>query len=178
MEDFTIFRHNSLGSISPPPPLPQHHLLLLSLFLPPVLLPPRLKYLIWAIAYISLAVLSKLGLDGSSRGRSCTYEGNGFFVELVQTTKRETRFDRPPRSTGSLVDSLTLLASLARPPPLRHPSSSLFLLFLPYLSTCLHRGPSLLCTSESRGFPRVNQVIDFLPDRFVEPRNEEERRGA
>lgn len=38
-----------------------------------------------------------------------------------------------------------------------------------YLSTC--RGPSLFCTSESRGFLRVDRVIDFLPDCFVEPRN-------
>lgn len=34
----------------------------------------------------------------------------------------------------------------------------------------LYWGPSLFCTSESRGFLRVDRVIDFLPVCFVEPR--------
>lgn len=81
---------------------------------------------------------------------------------------RQTR--RGPRA---LLLTLWLYSRLSRTLPLFIPP-----LFLPYLSTCLNRGPSLSCTWKSRGFPRVNQVVDFLPDRFVEPRNEEERRGA
>lgn len=90
-------------------------------------------------------VLSKLVLDGCPRDRSCTFEGNGFFVELVQTTKRETRFDRPLRSTSSLIDSLTLLAPLAR-----LLSSSLFRPFLLTSPPALPRSIALLHFGISR----------------------------
>lgn len=71
---------------------------------------------------------------------------------------------------GSRVDSLTLLAPLAR---LLSPLPLLASLSLPL--HLLYRGPSLFCTSESRGFLRVGQVVDFLPDRFVEPRGTGEK---
>ena len=50
--------------------------------------------------------------------------------------------------------------------------SSLLLVFVPFFLPLhlLYRGPSLFCTSESRGFLRVDWVIDFLPVCFVEPR--------
>jgi len=50
--------------------------------------------------------------------------------------------------------------------------SSLLLFFVPFFLPLhlLYRGPSLFCTSESRGFLRVDRVIDFLPVCFVEPR--------
>lgn len=71
---------------------------------------------------------------------------------------------------GSRVDSLTLLAPLAR---LLSPLPLLASLSLPL--HLLYRGPSLFCTSESRGFLRVGQVVDFLPGRFVEPRGTGEK---
>lgn len=77
----------------------------------------------------------------------------GFFVELVQTSRAR---DVPRPTTNPLVDSSTLLAPFA-------------------LSFSDGADASSFSWSESSaarytGLLQVGRVVDFLPGRFVEPR--------